>query len=110
MSEFENVMNYELPENVHQAPDRGPARDFAFFIAGLSIGAGLALLLAPATGEDVRYALRRGYRRTIKGLGRHTQNIRDRAEDLLEHAQDLREQAGDMRERGARLLRFGRRG
>ena len=109
MSEFENVKNYENPEYLEETTDRGPARDIAFFIAGLGIGAGVALLLAPATGEDVRYALRRGYRKTVKHVGRHTQDLRDRAEDLLEHAQDLRDHAGDLRERGAKLLRFARR-
>lgn len=104
MRDVENVKNYEDSDlETHTT-----ARDIAFLIAGLGIGAGLALLLAPASGEDVRYALRRGYRKTIKGLGRQTQGLRDRAEDLLEHAQDLREHAGDLRERGARLLRFGR--
>src|SRR5215472_14838660 len=110
MSEFESVKNYEFPEQQNEASDRGIIRDIVIFIAGMSIGAGVALLLAPATGEDVRYALRRGYRRTVKGLGRHTEDLRDRAEDLLEHAQDLREHAGDLRERGAKLLRFARRG
>ena len=110
MSEFESVKNYEFPEQQDEASDQSVVRYIAIFVAGLSIGAGLALLLAPATGEDIRYALRRGYRRTVKGLGRRTQDLRDRAEDLLEHAQDLREHAGDIRERGAKLLRFARRG
>jgi hypothetical protein len=108
MSEFENVKNYEYSDRLGNA-DRGTVRDLVFLIAGLGIGAGLALLLSPASGEDVRYALRRGYRKTVKGLGKRTQDLRDRADDLLEHAQDLREHAGDIRQRGARLLRFARR-
>jgi len=110
MSEFESVKNYEFPEQEDEVRNQSTIRNIAIFVAGASIGAGVALLLAPVTGEDIRYALRRGYRRTLKGIGRRTQDFRDRAEDLLEHAQDLREHAGDIRERGAKLLRFaGRR-
>ena|SRR5215472_13295626 len=110
MSEFGSVKNYKFPEQEDEVSKRSNFRDIAIFVAGASIGVGVALLLAPVTGEDVRYAIRRGYRKTVKGIGRRTQDLRDRAEDLLEHAQDLREQAGDMRERGAKLLRFaGRR-
>jgi gas vesicle protein len=110
MSEFESVKDYEFPEQEDEVRNQSTVRSIAIFVAGASIGAGVALLLAPVTGEDIRYALRRGYRRTLKGIGRRTQDFRDRAEDLLEHAQDLREHAGDIRERGAKLLRFaGRR-
>lgn len=110
MSEFESVKNYEFPKQEDEVRNQSTVRSIAIFVAGASIGAGVALLLAPVTGEDIRYALRRGYRRTLKGIGRRTQDFRDRAEDLLEHAQDLREHAGDIRERGAKLLRFaGRR-
>ena len=109
MSQVETVKNHEFPETARDALDQGSARAVAFFIAGISIGAGLALLLAPATGEDVRYAIRRGYRKTVKGLGRRSQDLRERAEDLLEHAQDLRDHASDLRERGSKLLRIVRR-
>jgi gas vesicle protein len=65
-------------------------RDIAFLSVGIGIGSGIALLLAPGSGEDMRYALGRGYRRTVKNIGRHTEDARDRAEGLLEHAQSLR--------------------
>lgn len=110
MTEFESVKNYEFPDQEDEVRNQSTVRNIAIFVAGASIGAGVALLLSPVTGEEIRFALRRGYRRTLKGIGRRTLDLRDRAEDLLEHAQDLREQAGDMRDRGARLLRFARRG
>lgn len=109
MSDFENVENYEYSDRPSEVSEHNTAREIACLIAGLGIGAGLALLLSPSSGEEVRYSLRRGLRKTIKHLGRRGQDLRDRAEDLLEHAQDLREQAGAIRERGAKLLRFARR-
>jgi hypothetical protein len=78
-------------------------RDLALLIAGIGIGSGVALLLAPSSGEEVRRAIGRGYRRTVESIGRQTENLRDRAEDFLEDANELVE-------RGSRLLRFRRGG
>ena len=107
MGLFERLSDYERPSAEFQDA-RGKARDIAFLVAGAGIGAGVALLLAPSSGEDVRHAIGRGYRKTVRRIGRRTQDLRDRAEDLLEHAQDLRDHAHDLRERGAKLLRFRR--
>lgn len=67
------------------------ARDIAILCAGVGIGSTIALLLAPASGEDARYAVSRGYRKTLKNIGRHTQGLRDRSEDLLENSRGLRD-------------------
>ena len=67
------------------------ARDLAILAAGVGIGSGVALLLTPSTGEEVRHAIGRRYRKTAKNIGRHTEDLRERAEDLLEHAHNLRE-------------------
>lgn len=77
------------------------AREVAILIAGISMGAGIALLLAPSSGEELRLAIGRGYRKTAKNIGRHTDDLRERAEDLLERAHDLRE-------RGSKLLHLSR--
>lgn len=74
-------------------------RDIALLAAGVTIGAGIALLLAPASGEEARYVIGRSYRRTMRRIGRHSQDLRERAEELLDRAQELRE-------RGAHLLHF----
>jgi len=66
-------------------------RDVAFLVTGIGIGSGVALLLAPSSGEEVRYAIGRSCRKTVKNIGRHTEDLRERAEDFLEHAQDLRD-------------------
>jgi YtxH-like protein len=78
-------------------------RDLAFLLAGIGIGSGVALLLAPDSGEEIRHAIGRRYHKTVKRISRHTEDLRERAEDLLERAQELRE-------RGERLLHRGRGG
>src|SRR5262245_45698791 len=59
-------------------------------IAAATLGAGTALLLAPGSGEEVRRALRRRYRKTVKRIERSTENVRDRLEDLFDQANDVR--------------------
>lgn len=81
--------------------DRKLARDIAFLVAGVGMGSVIALLLAPDTGAELRHNIGRSYRKTSKSIGRHTDGLRDRAEEVLEHAHDLREF-------GSRLLHFGR--
>ena len=59
-------------------------------IAGASLGAGIAFLLAPKSGEEVRHELRRRYRKTMKRIDHSTENLRDRFEDLLDQAKHAR--------------------
>jgi len=75
----------------NEREDRKWARDLTILAAGVGIGSGVALLLAPNSGEEVRHTLSRNYRKAAKSLGRHTEGLRDRAEDFLNHAHDLRE-------------------
>ena len=100
MSDFENIENYDSPEKDLMEGIDG--RDLAFLAAGFGIGAGLAILLTPKRGHEVRRAIGRGCRRAIEGLS-------DRAYDLRERAQDLRERAEDLRDHAPNLLRFARR-
>jgi len=86
----ESIANSELQANGRKM------RDFAFLIAGLGIGSGVALLLAPAEGEDMRYAIRRGYKKSIKKISRETEALRDQAENLFERAFHARERKGEL--------------
>jgi hypothetical protein len=94
---------HELEDKLagYEYEDGRRGRDFALLIAGIGIGAGAALLLAPSSGEDARHAISRNYRKTVKRIARHTENLLDRTENILEHAQHLQR-------RGSRLFHFGR--
>jgi gas vesicle protein len=82
---------------------RSTGRDFAMLFAGIGIGSAIALLLAPASGEDLRHAIDRRYRKTVKRIGRQREDLGDRAEDLLDRVYDLRE-------RGSKIFDIGRGG
>ena len=77
------------------------ARDLTFLMTGMGIGTGIALLFAPTTGDDLRYAIGRNCHKAAKRIGRQTQDLRDRAEDIFEHAENLRDL-------DVKLLHFGR--
>ncbi len=91
----------ERPTTSEEFQNQSKLRDLGWLMAGIGIGSTIALLTAPASGEEIRYAIGRRYRKTVRRIGRRTEELRDRAEDLLERAQDLRE-------RSTRLFPFGR--
>jgi gas vesicle protein len=70
---------------------------FAWFVAGASIGATLALLFAPQSGEETRYLLREQAKKGRKRLAAV-------GEDLLDQGRDLYERAGDMVDEAAETI------
>jgi len=81
--------------------ERTTFRDLAFLLSGVGIGSAIALLLAPTSGEDLRYQLGHGYRTTVKRIRRRAEELADRAEDFLDQARRLTNG-------GVRLLHTGR--
>jgi gas vesicle protein len=81
--------------------ERKRFRDLAFLISGIAIGSAIALLLAPSSGEDLRYEIAHGYRRATKKIGRRAEELRERAEGFMDRA-------GRLTGRGARLLQMRR--
>lgn len=78
-------------------PERNSAewttgRAVGWLLVGIGIGAGVALLLTPANGREVRSSIARGYRRTLNGIG-----------------DGISRGAHELRQRGSNLLHFGRR-
>jgi gas vesicle protein len=66
------------------APERNQSLSaMGWLLLGLGIGATVALLLAPSTGRELRSALASGYRRTIHGVSRGTQQLRRHGSNLL---------------------------
>jgi gas vesicle protein len=97
MSEAERRRELESlqPESTENP---GVGRAVALVLAGIGIGAGLALLLTPRRGDEVRDAISRSYRKTLEGLTERAQELRERAQSLTE----------DLRERAPNLLPFAR--
>jgi len=54
-----------------------------WLLLGIGIGAAVALLLTPSTGRELRHALVFGYRRTLDGVSRGTQQLRRHGSNLI---------------------------
>jgi len=73
------------------------SRNAGWFLAGLSIGAALAVVLAPASGQDTRRYLRdktRGSGKDILNTGR----------ELFDMGRELADEAAGMFEEGRKLM------
>jgi gas vesicle protein len=60
--------------------------NFGSFVIGVAIGAGLALLLAPQSGDETRRRLRRSARRVKRVAQERAEEIADTVTDRYEHA------------------------
>lgn len=66
-----------------QVRREGMGTAITWLLVGLGIGAGVALLLTPSTGRELRSAVARGYRAALEGVSRGTQELRRRRSNLL---------------------------
>lgn len=64
--------------------ERRSGGGMGIFLLGAAIGAGLALLFAPQTGDETRAAVRR----TARRVRRQARDVADRARDVAERGLD----------------------
>src|SRR5690349_7489727 len=74
--------------------DNGGSR-FAFFLAGLGIGALLALLFAPNSGEETRNLIAQKASEGKDYMTNKSKEIRRQAEELVDRGKDLVAQQKD---------------
>lgn len=71
-----------------------------WFVAGASLGATLALLFAPQSGEDTRRYLGKQARYGRRKLERAGREALDQGRDLYERGRDLADEAAEIVEEG----------
>lgn len=81
--------------------ERRSGSSMSALLAGIAIGAGLALLFAPQSGEETRQVLRRKARRARRLASNYTEDMKERAYDIRDTAGKL---VGRTRERGRELV------
>ena len=75
----------------------------AWFIGGALLGAGVAILLAPDTGEKTRRKLAQQAERGRKAISESSQEIIDKGRELYERGREIAEEAAEIFERGRRI-------
>jgi len=68
--------------------DNGGSK-FGYFLAGLGIGAAIALLFAPRSGEETREYLRERYDDVRDTTKKKARELRERTEELVEKGKDF---------------------
>lgn len=85
--------------------DSGGSRVAIAFLAGLAIGAGAALLMAPQSGAETRAQLARQARKARRAAGDFATNVRDRASEAYETSRtEARRRMGDARRRAGEAI------
>lgn len=75
----------------------------AWFLGGAALGAAVALLLAPDSGEETRRKLVKQAKKSTKKLSESSQDIVDKGRELYERGRELAEEAADLFEKGRRI-------
>ncbi len=74
-----------------------------WFVAGAAIGASLALLFAPQSGEATRRYIRRRAEESRDLLDERGRDLADRGRELFERGKRLADEAADIFEKGKKL-------
>jgi gas vesicle protein len=75
-----------------------------WFLAGASIGATIALLVAPQSGRETRRIIKRKTREGREVLSDTSRDLMDKGRDLYEKGLRVADDAAEMIERGRRLV------
>jgi gas vesicle protein len=75
-----------------------------WFLAGAAIGAAIALLYAPASGEETRAKLLDKANEGKEVLGEHGRELMERGRELYSKGKSMADEAADMFERGRKLV------
>ena len=75
-----------------------------WFMAGIAIGATVALLYAPATGEDTRRQLSRKAQRGRDALADSGSDLLDRGREMYDRGRKLADEAAELFERGRKIV------
>jgi gas vesicle protein len=84
--------------------DGSNGKVFGWFLAGALLGAGVALLVAPDSGEGTRRKLASGTEEGRKSLLESGQEFFERGRELYERGVEIAEDAAELFERGRKLV------
>jgi gas vesicle protein len=75
-----------------------------WFIAGIGLGAAVALLYAPKSGKDTRKYLGRTAQDSRDAVEASGRELMDKGKELYDRGKEIAEDAADLFERGKKLV------
>ncbi|MEZ5353770.1 MAG: YtxH domain-containing protein [Bryobacteraceae bacterium] len=75
-----------------------------WFLAGAAIGATVALLFAPQTGEETRRLIKDQANKGKDRIGETGRDLADRSRDLYDKGRRIADEAAEVFERGKRMV------
>jgi gas vesicle protein len=75
-----------------------------WFVAGAAVGATIALLFAPASGEETRRVIGRTATRSRDALADAGRDVVEKGKNLYDKGRALADDAAELLERGKRLV------
>jgi len=85
--------------------DEGGSR-FMWFVVGIGVGAGIALLYAPKTGRETRKILNKKAGAAREFVEERGEEIYDRGREFVDRGREIVEEASDLVERGRKFARI----
>jgi gas vesicle protein len=84
--------------------DEANSDKILWFVAGVSIGAAVAILFAPAAGSEIRATIAKKTGESRDALSDSGKEMIDRGREMIERARNLADQAAEMFEKGRKLV------
>lgn len=75
-----------------------------WFVAGVAVGATIALLFAPSSGRVTRRRIGRAANRSKESLAESGQALVDRGKELYERGRKMADEAAEYFERGKKMV------
>lgn len=83
---------------------RQDSSGFVWFVAGVALGATVALLYAPQSGEETREKLAAKAREGKDRLSDHGRSVLDRGREFYDRGREIADEAADLFEEGRRIV------
>ena len=84
--------------------DEGAGGKVVWFVAGIAIGATIALLYAPASGEETRRKIARKTEQGRAALADSSKEMYERGKEMYERGRKLADDAAEMFEKGRKIV------
>jgi len=84
--------------------DDNTGSNVVWFLAGIAVGASVALLFAPATGEQTRRKIVKRTQQSRDTVMESARDMAERGKDMYERGRKLADDAAEMFERGRKIV------